>query len=72
MTSDGALEIENVQLSDGGHYMCTVKIINHVSPRRHFVTLAVNRAGKLGLRWSVAGVVASWPCQRHAFVLKIP
>ena len=59
ITSDGALEIENVQLSDAGHYMCTVKKINHVSPRRHFVTLAVNRVGKSGLRWSVAGVVAS-------------
>ena len=49
ITSDGALVIEQVQLSDAGHYMCTVKRINHVSPERHFVTLAVDRVGKLGL-----------------------
>lgn len=58
ITSNGALEIKNVQLSDAGHYMCTVKSIHHTSPSRHFVTLTVNRVGKLELIKCVAGVVA--------------
>ncbi|KAL9964303.1 hypothetical protein ACROYT_G027926 [Oculina patagonica] len=43
INSDGALEIENVQLSDAGQYKCAVKNIHHTSPSRHFVTLTVNR-----------------------------
>ena len=46
ITSNGALEINNVRLSDAGLYMCTVKRIDHKSPKRHFVTLTVNRVGK--------------------------
>lgn len=53
ITSHGALEINNVRLSDAGHYMCTVKRIDHMSPKRHFVTLYANRAGKLKLSKSV-------------------
>lgn len=46
ITSDGALEIKKVKLSDAGHYKCTVKRINFGSPRVHFATLIVNRVGK--------------------------
>ena len=57
ITSDGALEIKSIRLSDGGHYMCTVKRILHMSPKRHFVTLIVNTVGKLKLSRSVTCVV---------------
>ena len=46
ITSNGALEINDVRLSDAGLYMCTVKRIDHMSPKRHFVTLTVNTVGK--------------------------
>ncbi|XP_020619557.1 uncharacterized protein LOC110057307 isoform X2 [Orbicella faveolata] len=41
ITSDGALEIHKVNLSDTGQYMCTVKRINHSSPAVHHTTLVV-------------------------------
>ena len=47
ITSDGALEIPKVRLIDAGKYMCTVKRINHRSPRKHFATLVVIKDGKL-------------------------
>ena len=46
ISSDGALDIEKVQLSDVGRYKCTVTRINHKSPKRHFTKLTVNRNGK--------------------------
>jgi len=49
ITSDGALEIQRVRLGDAGQYMCTVKTINHTSPRVHHVTLLVFRDGKFKL-----------------------
>ena len=46
ISSDGALQIKKVQLSDAGRYKCTVERINHKSPKRHFTKLTVNRNGK--------------------------
>lgn len=46
ITSDGALEIHKVRLSDAGKYMCTVKRIDHTSPRVHHATLIVIKEGK--------------------------
>jgi len=41
ITYDGALEIHQVNLSDTGQYMCTVKTINHSSPGVYHTTLVV-------------------------------
>ncbi|KAL9964298.1 hypothetical protein ACROYT_G027919 [Oculina patagonica] len=41
ITMNGTLEIHNVQLSDAGRYMCTVKRIGHRSPRVYFTALIV-------------------------------
>jgi len=41
ITYDGALEIHQVNLSDAGQYMCTVKTINHSSPEVYHTTLVV-------------------------------
>lgn len=41
ITRDGALEIHQVNMSDSGQYMCTVKTINHASPGVHHTTLVV-------------------------------
>ncbi|XP_020601979.1 uncharacterized protein LOC110041055 isoform X2 [Orbicella faveolata] len=44
ITTDGALEIHKVNLSDTGQYMCTVKTINHSSPGIYHTTLIVIEA----------------------------
>ena len=49
ITKEGNLKIKKVRLSDDGEYMCTVRRINHASPRRHFATVAVLSVGKLRL-----------------------
>ena len=49
ITSDGALEIYQVNLRDSGQYMCTVKTINHSSPGIYHTTLVVTNDGKLKL-----------------------
>lgn len=46
ISSDGALEIQKVQLSDAGKYICTVERIDYRSPRWYFATLVVNGVGK--------------------------
>jgi len=46
ITYDGALEIHQVNLSDTGQYMCTVKTINHSSPEVYHTTLVVIKDGK--------------------------
>ena len=46
ITYDGALEIHQVNLSDTGQYMCTVKTINHSSPGVYHTTLVVIKDGK--------------------------
>ena len=51
ITSDGALEIHQVNLTDTGQYMCTVRTINHRSPGIYHTTLVVVSDGKL--KWSV-------------------
>ncbi|XP_020619553.1 uncharacterized protein LOC110057304 isoform X2 [Orbicella faveolata] len=48
ITTDGALEIHKVNLSDTGQYMCTVKTINHSSPGIYHTTLVVIEAAN---RW---------------------
>ena len=49
ITRDGALEIHQVNLSDAGQYMCTVKTINHSSPGVHHTTLVVTEKGTFKL-----------------------
>ena len=49
ITTDGALEIHQVNLSDTGQYMCTVKTITHSSPAVHHTTLVVFEQGKFKL-----------------------
>lgn len=57
ITTDGALEIHKVNLSDTGQYMCTVKTINHSSPGIYHTTLIVIEAGKLKLCvWLLVGL----------------
>ena len=48
ITRDGALEIHQVNLSDAGQYMCTVKTINHSSPGVHHTTLVVTEKAEKG------------------------
>ena len=48
ITRDGALEIHQVNLSDTGQYMCTVKTINHSSPGVHHTTLVVTEKAEKG------------------------
>jgi len=43
---DGSLYIHKVQPCDVRRFMCTIERINHKSPKRHFVTLRINRNGK--------------------------
>ena len=47
ITRDGALEIQEVNPSDSGQYMCTVKPINHASPEVYKTTLLI-KDGKSG------------------------
>ena len=49
ITRDGALEIHEVNPSDSGQYMCTVKTINHSSPGVYKTTLLISD-GKFKLR----------------------
>ena len=49
ITYNGALEIHQVNLSDAGQYMCTVKTINHSSPVVYHTTLVVIKDGKFKL-----------------------
>ena len=49
ITRDGALEIHQVNMSDSGQYMCTVKTINHASPGVHHTTLVVIGKGSFKL-----------------------
>ena len=49
ITRDGALEIHQVNPSDTGQYMCTVKTINHSSPGIYHTILVVTNDGKLKL-----------------------
>ena len=46
LTSNGTLELSNVQISDSTDYRCTVQRVNFTSPRYYFVTLVVNATGK--------------------------
>ena len=48
ITRDGALEIHQVNLSDAGQYMCTVKTINHSSPGVHHTILVVTEKAEKG------------------------
>lgn len=41
ITRDGALDIHEVNPSDSGEYMCTVKPINHASPEVYQTTLLI-------------------------------
>jgi len=43
---DGKLYIAKVQPCDARRFMCTIERINYKSPKRHFVTLRINRNGK--------------------------
>ena len=45
-SDDGSLSINKVQPSDAGKYMCTVERTNYKSPKRHVVTLSINKNGK--------------------------
>ena len=48
ITRDGGLEIKEVNPSDSGQYMCTVKPINHGSPEVYHTTLLI-KYGKFKL-----------------------
>ena len=47
LTRNGTLEINSVQVADTTDYRCTVRRINHTSPRFYFVSLVVNASGKI-------------------------
>ena len=56
ITRDGALEIHQVNPSDSGEYMCTVKPINHSSPVVYHTNLLI-KDGKFKLRvWLLVGL----------------
>ena len=48
ITRDGTLEIQEVNPSDSGQYMCTVKPINHASPKV-YQTILLIKDGKFKL-----------------------